>query len=62
MLLAMTTRTPALSSLYGAVSRLEPHPLEMALTMTPKPPFFTESFWILPPRRPTRQKRARVSS
>jgi hypothetical protein len=34
----------------------------MPLTMTPKPPFLMASFWILPPRKPTRQKRASVSS
>ena len=44
MLFAMTSCTPAFSSLYGAVSRLEPQPFEMPLTMTPKPPSLIASF------------------
>ena len=62
MLFAMTSCTPALSSLYGAVSRLEPQPFETALTITPKPPFLMASVAMTPPRKPTRQYRARVSS
>ena len=43
MLLAMTSWTPASSSLYGAVSRDLPHPFDCPLTMTPKPPFLIAS-------------------
>ena len=62
MLRAMTMRMPAFSSLYGAVSRELPQPLEMPLTMTPKPPSLSVSFLMAPPRRPTSEYRASVSS
>ena len=52
MLLATTSFTPAATSLYGACSRDEPHPLDVPLTTTEKPPFFTASGLTLPPRRP----------
>jgi hypothetical protein len=62
MFFAITSRMPALSSLYGAVSRELPQPLLTPETMTEKPPLLIASCLTLPPRRPTRQYRASVSS
>jgi hypothetical protein len=62
MLFATTIWMPASRSEYGAVSRDDPQPFERPLTITPKPPFLIASFVITPPRRPTRQYRASVSS
>ena len=62
MFFAITSWTPAFSSLNGAVSRLDPQPFDTPLTITPKPPSLIASFFTTPPRRPTRQYRASVSS
>jgi hypothetical protein len=43
MFFAMTSWIAAFSSLYGAVSRELPQPLERPLTITEKPPFLIAS-------------------
>jgi len=59
---ATTSLIPAANSLNGAVSRLEPQPLEMPLTTMSKPPRLSSCAAMTSPRSPTIEKSPRVSS